>query len=392
MQGLVYIFIALAALAVAVMAYFGFTFSPIDAVVTGIVFALACVVVLERQLRQRTEARFERAISEFSRLLSTDAQAGQMLSQRINALTDVNAQQRLEAVEADISVLGTVVRQVAEAVAEIEQDRRAPSQPGKPRPEEDRLPEPAISLDMLKRALDEERIVYHSQAIVTLPHRRNYGYDLVPRLVLEDGELADPPEYMPLQGGESLVRRIERGAIEEAVIMARRARMTGQAITLFCPLSHATLADRDGTDRLLALLDANRVIIESLLFGVAETDWRGWSPVAKDAAKQLAKKGAGFSLLGMRSLRHDFAELGGQGVRSARTDVVRFVNEPTSLTDFHVSDIAAYVKRYGIDLIVTGVRTEQQVLTLLEDGIGLVQGPHLGLPVPIRTELGAAPA
>ena len=38
MQGLVYIFIALAALGVAVASYFGLTFSPIEAIVTALAF------------------------------------------------------------------------------------------------------------------------------------------------------------------------------------------------------------------------------------------------------------------------------------------------------------------------------------------------------------------
>ena len=80
--------------------------------------------VARAELRRRAEARLERAIEDLSRLLSTDAQAGAVLGQRINALLDDNAGQRLEAVEADISVLGTVVRQVAEAVADLEEARK----------------------------------------------------------------------------------------------------------------------------------------------------------------------------------------------------------------------------------------------------------------------------
>ncbi len=33
------------------------------------------------------------------------------------------------------------------------------------------------------------------------------------------------------------------------------------------------------------------------------------------------------------------------------------------------------------------VQTEQDVLTLLDDGIGLAQGPHLALAGPIRDDL-----
>ena len=113
MQSLVYIFIALAGLGVGAAAYFGLTFTPIEAFCTALTFVASAVVVLERTLRRRAEARRERASEDLSRLLSTDAQAGAVLGQRISTLTEQNAGPRLDAVEADISVLGTVVRQVA---------------------------------------------------------------------------------------------------------------------------------------------------------------------------------------------------------------------------------------------------------------------------------------
>ena len=112
MQGLVYLFIALAALGVAGAAYFGLTFTPIEAAVTAIAFGCLAVLLVERQLRRRSEARLEKAIEDLSRLLSTDAQAGSALSQRVNALTDLKVGSRLDALEADLGVVGTVVRQV----------------------------------------------------------------------------------------------------------------------------------------------------------------------------------------------------------------------------------------------------------------------------------------
>ena len=53
------------------------------------------MVLVERQLRQRSEARIEKAVEDLARLLSTDAKAGQVLSQRINAMADAKLDLRL---------------------------------------------------------------------------------------------------------------------------------------------------------------------------------------------------------------------------------------------------------------------------------------------------------
>src|SRR5262245_35590788 len=180
-------------------------------------------MLMDRQLRQRAEARLERAIEDLARLLSTDAQAGQVLSQRINQLADTNASNRLDNIEADISVLGTVVRQVAEAVAEVEEKQRkgipfgagAEDEIGEPvLDDDDAHPEPVITIETLKQAMDETRRVFHIEPIVQLPSRKPFAYDVVSRLMLEDGDFADRPDFMPRRGAGDLVRRIDGTALD----------------------------------------------------------------------------------------------------------------------------------------------------------------------------------
>lgn len=397
MQGLVYIFIALAALGVGAAAYFGLTFSPIEAMVTAIAFGCVAVLLQERALRRRSEARFEKAIEDLARLLSTDAQAGAVLSQRINALTDTNAGSRLESIEADISVLGTVVRQVAETVGELEQARKrqedaaagpSPFKPDEIEPEdEDAFPEPVIPAELLRQAIDENRLVFHIQPVISLPQRKPFGYDLVPRLMMMDGEFADAPDFMPRSGGEGLVRQIEELALDEAVVISRRSKTSGQPIRLFVPLTHATLMDKRLIEQLVALLDANRVVNDSLIFAVPHASFKLIGPQQKMVLQQLSRIGIGFALTQVSSLRFDFAEIEGLGFKSVRIDATRFLKQPASYTDFHTGDVAAYTRRFNIELCATGIVEEQQLLALFEDGITLAQGPHIAGPGPVRPDL-----
>lgn len=402
MQALVYSLIAFSAAGMGALAYFGLTFTPANAILVAVVFACACVVLMERILRQRAENRLERAIEDLSRLLATDAQAGAVLGQRINALADLNAGQRLETVEADISVLGTVIRQVAEAVAEVE-DKVAKT--GKSRPASDRddsrmiaapvpprapiVPEtePVIPLERLRQAIDDNRLIFHIQPIVRLPQRRAAGYDLVPRLMLENGELADAPDFMPRRGGKDTVRIIEGTALVEAVAIARRSRTGGQPAMLHIPLSRASLGDEVAAEQLLVTLDANRAIAGSLTFLVPESDWLSLTTHERAVVEQMVRKGAGFSIAGMTSLRIDVADMAAMGVRSFRVDAAQFIENPESLTDFHVTDIASYLARFEVSLLATGISSERQIVELLDSDILLVQGDYLAGPGPVRMDL-----
>lgn len=400
MQGLVYIFIALATLGVAAAAYFGLTFSPIEAFVTAIAFGAVAVMLMERRLRQRSEARLERAVEDLARLLSTDAKAGQALSQRVNQIADTNAATRLDSIEADISVLGTVTRQLAEALAEFEESRRTGEggklAEGAPVEEpaevdEDSFLDPLIPEAELRAALDQNRLVFHIEPVVQLPQRRPVGYDLVPRLMQDAGGLADAPDFMPRRGGEELIRRIEALALDEAVTIARRSRTAGQPIHLFLPLSRATILDKKAMEQAIATLVANQAITPSLSFAVPQAQWKGLGPAEKRQLFEFRKAGASFVLTDAGSLRFDFAELEGMGFSHVRFDATRFLRQPESFTDFHTADIAPYAKRFEMQLCATGVIDEQQLLSLFEDGIALVQGPHIGRPGPVRADLVVEP-
>jgi cyclic-di-GMP phosphodiesterase TipF (flagellum assembly factor) len=192
---------------------------------------------------------------------------------------------------------------------------------------------------------------------------------------------------MPRQGGETALRRIERIAADEAMTIARRSRTAGLPIILYLPLSRATLADGPAIEQMLLALDENRGLAQSLIFSVAANDWIALDARERASIGSLVKRGAGISLLDATSLRHDYAELATAGVRSVRVDAARFIDDPESFSDFHTSDIASYTRRFGIEILATGIRDEQQIIALLEDGLTLVQGPHIGKAGPVRSDL-----
>lgn len=395
MRGLVYVFIGIFTIAIAAIAYLGLTFTPIEAGLAGLVGLCFALLVMQRKMQLRDFHQLQNSIQDLSRLLSTDAKAGQNLSQRLNELADIDADERLETLEGDVSVLGTVVRQLAESLAEME-ERKTNASPvtstltevdtALDSPQVTKIIEPVIPAEMLRQALTQDRLEHHIEPIITLPQRRTHGYDLVPRLMLEDGELAKSEDFMPVSGGQELIAEIEALALVDAITLARRSLTGGDPIVIYVPITVATLKTDRETDRVVSLLNANRAVSKYICFVIPESQWANLSARERDAAEEMVKKGGGFSLSHVRSLRLDFTELSELGVRSVRAETNRFVDQPASYTDFHTADIASYAQRFEIDLILTKVETEQHILTLLDDGINLAQGPHLAKAGPIHSD------
>nr|WP_255714107.1 EAL domain-containing protein [Pelagibacterium xiamenense] len=290
-----------------------------------------------------------------------------------------------------MSVLGTVVRQVAEAVSELEAAQAAAPGPTSEPAREDRRPppRPTVPLAVVEAALDNDRLVHHVHPILTLPQRRLHAYELYPRLSLEGGRLADPPEYMPvgIAGGATVIRRIERICTEEAIRLVRRARLLGEPLKVHVPLVVSSLADRAYLDQLLALLSANRAVNPDIFFALDHADWEALGKAESDSLALLVKEGAGLAIRDADTLRLDFAGLADKGVRYLSVDAGQFIDRPSALTDFHSADIDDYVRRFGISLVLAGTRTEQQILSLLDDDIKLAQGDALAKPGPVRPDL-----
>ena len=167
-------------------------------------------------MRRRAEQRLEKAVEDLSRLLSTDAQAGSVLSQRVNALTEVRRRARGSTrIEADLAVLGTVVRQVTETVAELEERRRIVDEERHaarraPSPTPTRMPEPVIPLEMLRQAVEDKRR--------RLPHRADrhaaaaqaaFATISCRASCSRTANSPTAPDFMPRHGGED-DRRADR--------------------------------------------------------------------------------------------------------------------------------------------------------------------------------------
>ncbi len=137
----------------------------------------------------------------------------------------------------------------------------------------------------------------------------------------------------------------------------------------------------------MTLLAANRAVTPDLAFALDYEDWTDLGRVETDALATLVQQGAGLALRNATTLRLDFAALADKGVRYITVAGEKFLKTPAALTDFHPSDINDYIKRFGVNLIVTEITAESEVLALLDDGVRLAQGRLLGATGPLREDL-----
>jgi len=376
---LVYIFIILFGIAFSFGVYFALGFTVVEAMLGGAIAGILAVVVYERKLRHRAEGRLEKGIEELSSLLSTDAKAGQMLSKRMNKMADEKVAERLEVMEADFSVLGTVVRQVAEAVAQVEetQEKITQNTPIKKRNIVDENLKKLVSISDVKKALREKRVSFYAQPIVNLPQRNVVAYDLTCKMKKANEEIIDAKDFIPVSGNVAIVREIEQIGFKTAFEFNEK---TKKPLLFYIPISKTSLSDNDMLNWIIAQLDKSREKAKNIIFNIDQEQWEAFNSIEKVKLASLVDKGANISISNVSSLRQNFAQLRDTGVTSILADAEVFIDSPQKYSDFEGGDVANYIHRYNIDLLVHNVKNEQQVLTLLEDGVKFIRGEHIAPP------------
>ncbi len=368
-------------------AYWGLAFTPIEAVLSGSVISIISLLFFERNMRLRAESRLEKGIEDLSRLLSTNAQAGQILSKRVNKIADMNISSRVDIVEADISVLGTIVRQLAEAVAQLEEAQANDASnetPNKNEQIEQNKKNTKIPAKEVQKALDENRIIIHASPIISLPKREILAYDLSAQMQLENGQMILADEFMPTMANDNIAIKIDYLAFKELFEYLESNGKKEPLLPLHVPISNATLNDNMTIEWLLAQLEVSRENANIIVFSISQQQWNEMQNQQQLNLQALLEKGATISIRNVDNLRMDFTLLKQKHVSSVCVSANSFINEIDKLTDYQSTDVASYISRFGIDLIVSDVKNEEELLILLEDGIKQIFGEHISLPKPAQ--------
>jgi len=401
LRAIVLFFLAVACLSIGITTYFALGFTLIESFLVTIVALLASFVFIEALFRRRTETYLVNQTEAIARQLSTVAKTTEMLSDQVSFLSGLNMKDRSDNLEADVSVLGTVVRQLAEAVADMEEAQATahvrPATSGREyNVDADRSHGggfemvgggAAVPIEAVQEALANNEIEQFLQPIVSLPQRRTLGYELLPKLRTDDGVLHEAEDFLHHEDQTGTIAELEQLLIRQAANIVHRANITGDPTNLFVPISMALLRDKDACSTMAGLLASNRAVSASIILTLPEASYDALNSSDKQSLNDLVKSGASICLDNVRSLRLTFQAMSERGVKFVKADAQAFINNPLDFTDFHRADLADYVERFGIGLIMDNVTSEDHVLELLDDKIPYAQGKHIAQASPVRPDL-----
>ena len=399
-----------------------FNVSPVVAATS----ALGALVVMAFYNTVSSRIRDRRVVGEqigdLSRGTADLARQVAELNRRIGALETRSERARGSAdpVAAEISELGSLVKQLAETVAAHESElyRRIATESGGVPPGTVSIPQPAVAaaapepapaapsptndLDVPRRfagltregikelitsAVDSSRIDLYLQPIVTLPQRKVRFYEAVSRLRTEDGDIIPAADFIKEAEAAGLMPKIDNLLLFRSVQVMRRLQLKNREVGLFCNISVLSLSDSFYFQQFVEFMDANRALAPNLIFEFSQAAVRNFGPIETEALSALAERGFRFSMDNVTDLRIDPQDLRERSFRFLKAPAKLLLNRtPAVPSDIHAADLADLLARGGIDLIAEKIEGESMVVDLLDFDVRFGQGFLFSPPRPVRAE------
>ena len=230
----------------------------------------------------------------------------------------------------------------------------------------------------IRDALDEDRLVLHSQPIVPLTGGQP-SQELLLRMVGPGGDLVPPGSFLPVAEKYGLIGEIDRWVIGQAVGLAAAGRR------LQANLSAASIGNLD----LLPIIERNlrdaHADPSNVVFEITETALIQNVEAGVALARGLREIGCPVALDDFGTGFGTFTHLKNLPISYLKIDI-EFVRDLTTnqATQHLVKAIVGLAQDFGYQTIAEGVEHAETLALLKDYGVDYAQGFYLGRPTPIE--------
>lgn len=234
--------------------------------------------------------------------------------------------------------------------------------------------------DLVHEAVREDRIDITLQPIVSLPQRKTRHFEVIGQLRTAAGATLEPEDFQSAAEAEGLNAAIDNILLFRSIQLVRETLRRNRSGMFFTRLSVHTLGDAAFMAQLADFMADNAELAPRLVFQFGQDPWWESLPAVRQSLDRLASIGFRFALSEAHDLgRIDADVLHEHHIRFLKIDADRLLAErdaPDLPLAFPI--VKDELDRVAVDLIANRVRTEQQLVEILDVPIDFGQGPLLG--------------
>ena len=236
----------------------------------------------------------------------------------------------------------------------------------------------------IKHALACDRFVLLAQPIIGLHDGEVAQYELLIRMLNEDGQPILPGEFLPVAERFGLIHEIDRWVVRRAIALLQVAEQEGRPICVAVNLSGKAFSDPDLLPLIRRELAETGINPASLTLEITETAAIADMALAREFVRTLEGIGCRFTIddfgTGFSSFNYlkylpvHFLKIDGSFIKDLASDTM----------DQHtVRAIVELARGFGRKTIAEYVSDDRTVALLREFGVDYAQGFHLGAPAPL---------
>ncbi|GAC1621791.1 MAG: cyclic di-GMP-binding protein FimX [Nevskia sp.] len=233
----------------------------------------------------------------------------------------------------------------------------------------------------VKKALDEDRFKLAYQSIASLEGETRSHYDILLRMVDEQGEEHHASEFLPQASKFNLMRGIDRWVVATALDIISRRTNKQEPATLFVKLSEDTLRDADAFIAWLkGMTQARAMKSDEIVFEIQELVLQNHIRKAKLLTQALSEMGASVAIehfgIGANSAQLlDHIQCGFLKFHASYTQ-----NFGDRESQKQLMELVEVAKQRQIKTIVSHVEDANVMARLWQMGVNFIQGYHIKEP------------
>jgi len=245
----------------------------------------------------------------------------------------------------------------------------------------------------IQSALDADRLRVFCQEIQPLAKHGTSHYEVLVRMVGDEGELIPPEDFIRAAERYGWIRDIEYWVIKETCMLLQllAARNPGQSWHFFINLSGSSMGDEPLeafiADQLMKLKHTGSRISFEITETAAITDFEKatrfmWNLKALGCSFSLDDFGSGLSSFSyLQRLPVDYIKIDGEFIR----DIVS-----NKMHQVIVESIVEIARKADMKTVAEYVQSQEIRELLMEIGLDYVQGSSIGMPRPLKDLLGVS--
>lgn len=255
--------------------------------------------------------------------------------------------------------------------------------------------ETGVNRDVVRAAIEANRIDLFLQPVVNLPQRRVKFYEAFTRMRDASGQTIMAGEFLNAAEDQGLMGDVDNMLLFRCVQLIKGMSADDRKTGIFCNLSINSLGDEAFFGDFLDFLRRQGSLTKPIIFELTQKGFEGRSATAARNMARLADYGFRFSLDQVTNLNVDLAELQRSAISYIKTSAHTLIEAGKGYTPIarrepgaiRSEDIGTLFARYGLDLIADKIERESDVVEVLDLDIGYGQGHLFSPPRAIRSDI-----